>query len=324
MEALRRVRTWCDSRPNDSQVGSNIIPVTVPEVYLWDKENNVIIMEDVGSNALSLAEILNNSGSELCPLTLTPALSRQCGMSLGRFLGGLHVWGKSDEELLHFFSGNEIGKTVTANVTYERLVSTLSGERGEDYFPVLHEPPLNITVHQLEAIADIANERAKAVRTFRETFTMGDFWPGNMMISLGHRQLSHEMVSGGNEDAVKKIYVLDWELSKAGAAAMDVGRFVAEMSLVAKFRDSYKDQADCLTRGFVAGYNDALGLNGAGMGWGSRMKRDVIIHVGAHFVTWTPRTGWKGDAKVRETVVEGVNYLLDNACEGEALCSERS
>lgn len=322
MEALRRVRVWCESRSNKSEVHSNI-PVTVPEVYLWDKQNNVIIMEDVGSNALSLAEVMNNSGSGLSPFTLTPALSRQCGMSLGRFLGGLHVWGKSDEELLDFFSGNEIGKTVTANVTYERLVSTLSGERGEDYFPVLHEPPLNITVHQLEAIANIANERAKAVRTFRETFTMGDFWPGNIMIALGDRQSSHEMVSGGHGDAVKKIYVLDWELSKAGVAAMDVGRFVAEMSLVAKFRDSYKDQADCLMRGFVTGYKDALGLNGADMGWGSRMRRDVMIHVGAHFVTWTPRTGWKGDAKVRETVVEGVNYLLDDTCKFEALCSER-
>lgn len=52
------------------------------------------------------------------------------------------------------------------------------------------------------------------------------------------------------------------------------------------------------------------------------IRGDVVIHVGALLVTWTPRHGWIGDVKVREMLMEGVTYLLDDMCTAQDVLSE--
>lgn len=76
------------------------------------------------------------------------------------------------------------------------------------------------------------------------------------------------------------------------------------------------------TERFVAGYKQVIGTEGGdGMVSDATTKRDLMPHVGAQWVTWTPRTGWRGDAKARDTVLEDITYLLSDACKLENLFS---
>lgn len=82
--------------------------VRVPEVYLFDKERHVIVMEDAGEGAVTLKQLLTERApsKEMCA---------GIGAALGAWLRGLHEWGReggaaAEAAALEVFDGNKVGR----------------------------------------------------------------------------------------------------------------------------------------------------------------------------------------------------------------------
>ncbi|KAJ3546639.1 hypothetical protein NM688_g5494 [Phlebia brevispora] len=275
---MRQVRSLL---PEDSLV-------TVPEVHLYDENAHVIIMDDCGEDAVSLKDLLKSG----VPLPLDTI--RKIGTALGTFLTRLHNWGEGDQEALDFFDRNKQARVLSAWATYGRLVSTLSGE--DTYLTALTDPPLECTQDELELVAKIAQETTDVVHSSRETLLMGDFWPGNVLLSL---KQSDEKVD------VERIFIIDWELVKPGLRGMDIGQFCAEMHQMRRFFPATEPAVLALVSEFLGTYREMSKIEL------TRVARIALTHVGAHLIAWTPRSGWEGKETIRQVVAEGVQCLVD-------------
>jgi len=204
--ALRRIRDWL---PEDSVV-------TVPIVHLFDNVANVIVMDDCGEDTKTLKQLMLDDPP-------SPTTAQQIGRELGQFLAGLHSWSNTGNNFLDYFSGNNQARSISAFATYSRLVSTLKGENA----PVsMVDPVLDIPHSDLDSVEKIARETTEEIMSTKETLVMGDFWPGNVIV----------VFSPNDPSAIKRIYILDWELTKPGIAGLDVGQFLAEMHLLRRCR----------------------------------------------------------------------------------------
>ena len=275
--ALRNVKEWL---PENSIV-------TVPAVHLFDEAANVIVMDDCGEQAVTLKQLMQEN---------TPPLSvaREIGTALGNFLGRIHECGGRDKSFLDIFDGNLKGKELSAFVTYGRLISTLTGK---DDLPALSNPPFEIAEDKLEVISKVASERIQAMTSSLDTFTMGDFWPGNIMVTLSAG------VDAGSLTKLEHIHVLDWELAKTGLHGLDVGQLCAELHLLSLFHPSCKESALGTMRSFLVSY------------LGRKMDSKSLMqtatgHMGAHLIAWTPRNAWGSKEQTREAVEEGVKMII--------------
>ncbi|OCH87464.1 hypothetical protein OBBRIDRAFT_796172 [Obba rivulosa] len=278
--ALRRVKEWL---PQDSVV-------TVPQVHSFDEDANVIIMDDCGEDAVTLKQLLLTASPQ-------PLLAKEIGMSLGAFIGSFHSRGSGDDACLTFFDKYEMGKSMSAFITYGRLVSTLT----EGKLPALSDPPLDIPQDQLDRVAIIAKDTTHAMLTTRETLVMGDFWPGNMLVKL--------RPGDDGEARLERIWVVDWEVAKPGLAGVEIGQICAELALVQRFSSEGREASKHILTALLRAYRDVRTV-------GLDVARTALVHVGAHFVAWTPRVQWGDKETVREVVREGVEYLV-NAPEAE-------
>jgi aminoglycoside phosphotransferase (APT) family kinase protein len=261
--------------------------VTTPEVHLFDKEANVIIMDDCGESVVSLKALLLRD--EAIPVPM----ARTIGSALGTFLAEVHAWGKA-EEVIEFFDGNTQARLFSAWATYSRLLSTLSGA---DKLAVLQDSQLAVSESQLAAISEIAEMNTAALRNARETIIHGDFWPGNVMVQLGGKD---------GELRAESIFVLDWELSKPGLPGFDVGQFCAEVHLARRFYPSSEESASAVLDYFLRAYQVGQDKNAM-----ARVARVAHTHLAAHTIVWTPRNPtWKDRNTVEEIMKEGVRYLL--------------
>ncbi|OAX30930.1 hypothetical protein K503DRAFT_870828 [Rhizopogon vinicolor AM-OR11-026] len=196
------------------------------------------------------------------------------------------------------FADNEVGKTITALVTYGRLISTLSGK---DNIASLVDPVLDIPQGKLDVISKIAETRSYEINSASELFTHGDFWPGNIMVSL-------RKGSEGGMPRLEKLYVLDWEVARAGLRGLDIGQFCAEMRLLQRFYPSRHEEVSMIMRSFLSAYKGPGGSK-----FDEALARVTVAHVGAHLVAWTPRIRWGDREETRETVSEGVELLVGGA-----------
>jgi 5-methylthioribose kinase len=272
-EALRLVRKMY----TDDDV------ITVPNVHLFDEEAHVIIMDDCGTDARTLKQLVID---EALPQTV----AEEIGTSIGRFLGRIHAWNKDDMGIL---SNNELGRMLSALVTYGRLVSTLSGG---DNIVALADPGLDIPEGKLAVISKLAETRTREISSTTEVLTHGDFWPGNIMVSLRGE-------SEGGMLKLEKLYVLDWELAKEGLRGLDIGQFCAEMRLLQRFYPNRQEETSTIMKSFLLAYRGGSEPDEA-------LARIAIAHVGAHLVAWTPRVYWGNKEDTRKTVVEGVELLI--------------
>ncbi|KAJ3480842.1 hypothetical protein NLJ89_g12256 [Agrocybe chaxingu] len=190
VEALRRVRAW---EPADSVV-------TVPEVHLFDEDAHAIVMDDAGADSVALKDFMKQGRPSL-------EMAEHIGAALGKFLGGMHRWGKGNEELCASVKGNAQAKAMSAWAFYGRLKDTLTGVASD--VPKLSDPPLEVDEDDLKVIDALVAETTSAIMGVEDSFVMGDFWPGNLMVALDE---------GGN---LKHIYILDWELAKTGRVHRD-------------------------------------------------------------------------------------------------------
>lgn len=243
-----------------------------------------MIMDDCGSITLKQFML-----QDTVPIPLANAI----GTALGEFLGRLHTWGRGNQQVLDFFDVNHEMRAIAGWISYGRLVSSLTGE---DDLPKLADPPVEVSDGDLEIISKIATEMTIANNTSHETFTMGDFWPGNMMISFrsdtenGPRILEH-------------VHVLDWEAARYGVPGLDVGQFCAEMHLLRRFNPPCAESASTTITTFLESYRRSYQFEAS-------LPRIAMSHVGAHLVAWTPRIPWGSKELTREVVKEGIEFLV--------------
>ena len=259
----------------------------VPTIYLHDESNHVIIMEDAGREAVNLKALLRQPDP---PSTVTGAA---IGRALGEFIAKLHAWGKTDQgrSSLDFFDGHPQARDICAWATYGRLVDTIMGKSKS--IPLIHDPPLEVNSEELEKISRLAEERAKEMRNSRETMTMGDFWPGNVLVDM-------ERGADGSEK-LRKLLVVDWEVARPGVAAFDVGQFQAEIVTVRHFNPVCGPATEVLDAAFLEGYlsiEPELDRQKAGQ------------HLATHLVIWTARVGWEPAEKTRELVEHGLKSIV--------------
>jgi len=199
--------------------------VTAPAVRLLDEKEHVLIMDDLGEDSQTLKQLLINE-------SLPNAISEQIGSALGQFISSVHAWHKNTDAEL---SG--------------RLEPTL---RGQSDLPALADPLLGVPETKLATISKLVERRQQEIQaaSASDPMTHGDFWPGNIMVSL-RRGID------GDAESVEKLYVLDWEVAKTGLPGLDLGQFCAEIHLLSEFHPARKESADAVIESFLKAYKES-------------------------------------------------------------------
>jgi 5-methylthioribose kinase len=310
VEALRRVRARFPSTPDAS------VAVTVPAVHLFDSANHAIVMDDAGPVALPLK-------AALLAGRISPRRGAALGTALGEFLRALHARGRDDVALREGFARNEAACEISAFATYGRLGAMLraldededagqGGPRGDRALlrSVLGEEPLGVSEDTMRVIEALAERRgAQIKKPPADTFVMGDFWPGNVLVNVGE-----EEEDGQNSQTSAAALVVDWELAKAGLAGLDVGQFCAELATLRCLRPDSgwqrrAEAAGVTLASFVRAY-----FAGDVSPEADETRRVAVGHFGVHLAVWTPRTGWDGGAgPTRALMLDGVARLVEGA-----------
>lgn len=273
MEALKAVRSWLPK--------TNL--VTVPVVHFFDSDNHVLIMDDCGETSMTLKALIQKGG-------VRRDVADRIGRALGWFLALVHGVGEGQStDFLALFAGNHLARSISSWATYGRLQETLDGSAG---LAALRDPPLVIPQVQLQKATAIAGVMMGKLAQAKDKFVMGDFWPGNILITMEGEEVS-------------AIQVLDWELAKTGLPELDAGQFLAELQLLCRFHPESQDAAAGTATGFLEAYQSKHELD----------RRTTLIHFGVHLITWTPRVSWGAKEPTRKAVVDGVEMF----CTEEAI-----
>ncbi|KAL1732093.1 kinase-like domain-containing protein [Schizophyllum commune] len=266
-EALKAVRSWV---PTDSLV-------TVSAVHLFDDENHVLIMDDCGESSVTLKALIREKN-------ISTLVAECIGRALGEFLALVHSRGaKQSQEFLGLFASNEQARSISAWATYGRARETLDGSAG---IAVLADPPLDVEKEKLDKVGAIASEVIERLKHTEDKFVMGDFWPGNVLVTL-------------DGEEIMSIQVVDWELAKTGIPELDVGQFLAEMYLICRFDLEARRVASATARAFLGAYRGLHAVD----------PRTATIHCGVHLIAWTPRVSWGGKETTKQVVMEGVDMM---------------
>ena len=125
---------------------------------------------------------------------------------------------------------------------------------------------------------------------------MGDFWPGNIMVSLNQE---------GSD--LKRLYILDWELARTGLPGIEVGQFCAEIHMLGRFHPAVcQETATLVLEHFFKAY-------------GSDSKEEDVehnrrarVHMGVHMSILGARVEWGGKEVTRQVVLEGLRMIVDS------------
>jgi hypothetical protein len=141
VEALTRIKSWL---PPGSLV-------TVPEVLHFDRHNRVIIMEDLGSDCITLDRFLYLGGP------IAPGMAETIGSALGKFSASMHQWSRGNPGgILDAFRANTTTREMNARETYTRMIHTL--QYTGEHLPLLGSPPLDIDQSDLEKVFKLGDE----------------------------------------------------------------------------------------------------------------------------------------------------------------------
>ncbi|KAF8150794.1 kinase-like domain-containing protein [Crassisporium funariophilum] len=276
-----------------THLGSSI--VTTPKIFHFDSENSVLVMEDCGDTSFNVKELFL---SESVPVER----AKEMGRHLGSFLARLHAIGSTtnvnDVRSELDIPSNAQARPLSAAVSYGRLRSTLTNT-ATDAPPF--DPPLNLPDATLQIVDAVVQRRMQDIEESEEiALTHGDFWTGNVLVRFTQD-------SPTSEGKLDKMLVVDWELSKPGLAGLDIGQFVAEMVLIARYHPSKTEAANAFISAFLQEYRKTSVLSEQAL---IQVARVATTHVGTHLVAWPPRTPtWQDAEKLRGVVLEAVELL---------------
>jgi aminoglycoside phosphotransferase (APT) family kinase protein len=182
------------------------------------------------------------------------------GRRLGQWLAALH---KST-------ASTNIGDAKTAKAicrfSYINLAAALQ-EYGHD--PILGE--------------EINKQFGSLLATDDSSVCHGDFWPGNVLVRTDPLRLT----------------VVDWEMTRRGNGATDVGQFAAEAWLLDRFRGGKG-----LLQAFLESYCEAKGKD-----WPMVFRIRVAVHFATHICYWPTRVPWGNREETAKCVEFGAAIL---------------
>ncbi|KAI9694915.1 MAG: hypothetical protein M1822_000532 [Bathelium mastoideum] len=236
----------------------------IPQLYLEDPEHAVCIMQDVATPPSSVAGWEEETHSArvffegTMDLEKKYVISRQIGTVLGLFLGKLHHWGTDIDHSLatRLFKDNDSARTVTIRTTFRDLVPGLKNSK----YP-LGDVQRGEILHLMQRMED-------EVHSHLDTLTMGDFWPGNIVLNFTHN--STELVC---------VNVIDWEFATMAPAFTDVGHFIGEV-----FMNNYFEATDDvyinLIEAFLTTYKTCFTVNDTS---------NILSYAAAHIGCFAPK-----------------------------------
>jgi aminoglycoside phosphotransferase (APT) family kinase protein len=121
---------------------------------------------------------------------------------------------------------------------------------------------------------------------------MGDFWPGNIMVSLNKK------------GDLERLHILDWELTKAGLPGIEIGQFCAEIHMLRRFNGEVcQDTATLVLEHFLKAYARLAG--------DGEQARRAFVHMGVHMSVLGARVEWGEKEVTRQVVLEGLRKIVD-------------
>lgn len=238
--------------------------VRIPAVLSFDQKNHLLIIQDAG-DLPSLKSWLQADS----PQDQITAISS----ALGAFLADVHNTASQDSDLRQAFNTNTVARNLSSSVYFGNLPAA-----AKKYG------------HNSQFIVEAAKAAEAQVLDADEVWTLGDFWPGNVLVSVP------------NEHTELSMTLVDFELAKPGTAAFDIGQMGAEMLCLARFRDSERNRL-LLLEEFFRCYKARR--------QGSVDAAEVAIRIGAHLFTMMPKawTAEAGEEKVKKLLREGFDLL---------------
>lgn len=109
--------------------------------------------------------------------------------------------------------------------------------------------------------------------------------------------------SPANNAQPPTLTLVDWEMTRRGTGATDVGQFAAEAWLLDRFRGQRG-----LASAFLRSYVEAAKPS-------EEFLRRVVVHLGTHIAFWPTRVVWGSEEETREVVGIG-KEVLEGALEG--------
>lgn len=116
------------------------------------------------------------------------------------------------------------------------------------------------------------------------------------------------MVNLDSNGDLEHIYIIDWELCKAGLPGVEMGQFCAEIDLLRRFHPESRQAASNILSTFLGTYSRLARPS-------VEVARSTLVHWGGHLVVLTPRVPWGGKDKTRETVQDGVGMIVQGSTE---------
>lgn len=124
------------------------------------------------------------------------------------------------------------------------------------------------------------------LETDNDCICHGDFWTGNILLAID--------TTGS---ITPRLTVIDWEMTRRGCGATDVGQFAAEAYLLEHFRGRQG-----LLSTFLQGYAEASVLS-------NQFVKRIVVHFGTHLAFWPSHAGWGSRSQIREVMETAIEYI---------------
>ena len=123
--------------------------VKVPKIHHFDRSNHLIIMEDCGTDSVTLTDFLSSGA-------ISPGVAEAIGTAVGEFIGLVHEWSRSNPGcILDSFERNFRVKRTIADLSYNRIVTTLL-RSDKDNLPML--TGLEIDPSEIQFVSKLMDE----------------------------------------------------------------------------------------------------------------------------------------------------------------------
>lgn len=263
----------------------------------YDRDIKLLCIEDGGDRNLKDAY-----------KDLSLAEVQEIGAELGKWLAKLHgttplSYVSGDDEKRN----NSVGVAI-ASYTYKRLLGTLDHycdnletENLSNETLAEHMKPYDDTRRRAERLSKRAGDLVDNRMTkMRESVCHGDFWPGNIMLrsNISTKGPSHGLT------------VLDWELTRIGNSATDIGQFAAEATILDLLNGNSYQSGLCAA--FIRAYFKA-----SAVGIGSKetiyaWMTQIAIHYAVHLIVWPPNAiHWAPKEEAPNFCIHGLTVLKD-------------
>lgn len=240
------------------------------EVYSYKDDYKLLCMADGGDRHLKDA------------YTDASLISKDIGVDLATWLASLHTRSRS----------------ISIDIPTLNLSISKGGQNNAIAVKIYRHSYNNLHTalakygHDVALAERINSEFGSQLEIDDECLCHGDFWPGNVLVHP----------NTNDAGALPDLTIVDWEMSRRGTSATDVGQFAAEAFLLDRFRGNRGLRASFLDR-YVAARQDA--------GWpvGKEWVRRMAVHWAVHVAYWPTRVPWTDEKGTKELVEVGVETL---------------